>query len=233
MKSMIKCEEYKLYKDKQIRIIVGFIIFYLTIKFIFSEKPSFYVSGSVGEWMADATIDSAFMAMLVSLVASAIFAAEYSYKTYKNIIPYVKKRRLFEAKIVTNAVSIFIILIIWYIFGLIIAIIKSTNSLTFQDLLFSLYKFCTQYLMILAHSGLLILISVVFHSRTITNISTVLLWFCYSFIPINGKKIFDYIVYACIWGTKPNYMLCLCLLLLFCICTFISNIIFNKQEVRA
>ena len=85
--------------------------------------------------------------------------------------------------------------------------------------------------MVLAHSGFLILVSIVLRNRTITNIFSVLIWFAYSFIPIGRDKLFGKIVNTFAWGSSPNLIYCLTMLSTIIITWYISYNIFKRQEV--
>ncbi|MCM1160871.1 MAG: ABC transporter permease [Roseburia sp.] len=228
MINLLKAEIYKLFYDKQFETVGVFIILYLLYSFLGIEKP---VDFTFEGLLVSKTTDSVFMLFLIGIVGATVFTIDYSNKTYKNFLPYVRLKDVFIAKVFTNLIGSFLLLFLWYFTTCILAIALTK---TFQiNLLIPLFlRFFAQYLLILFHSSSIIIVGIITRNRAIASSFTIISWMLYTFIPINDGYFYDIIVSGYEWK-KPNIIwLDFFFIIIYIVACFISKIIFERQEVR-
>lgn len=234
MMNLLQGELYKLWKDRQIRVISIIMILYTVFGSLLSVNPDYYTNATAPMMLNDATSDAAMILIFLGLVSSAVFAAEYSFRTYKNVIPYVKRNQIYIAKVMSSVIGIFVLLFICYLVGLVYSVVYTGTFMAMIDLKYYFFRFCTHFFMVLLHTGILILISIATKNRVIVNISTVLVLFFYMFIPINSSKqsIFHFGELAYEWGKTPDLLMLLLLIIAYFICVLLGYLIFRRQEVK-
>ncbi|MDR0984458.1 MAG: hypothetical protein LBL93_05845, partial [Ruminococcus sp.] len=69
---MLKSELFKLYKNVYIRCILAFVVIYTCSGYLFAspDVKNFYLTADIGEILWGNTVDTAFMIMLLGLVAA-------------------------------------------------------------------------------------------------------------------------------------------------------------------
>jgi ABC-type transport system involved in multi-copper enzyme maturation permease subunit len=228
MSSLIKLEIKKLSYDKEFILSVGLIVFYLVYSFLVLDEPK---SGtSFTSWIDSRTRDSVFMVFFIGLATVAVFTSDYDYKTYKNVIPQVGMPRVFLSKVLTNVIALLVLLCLWYVITVVLSMIKA-SSVEASSLAPTVFRFFTQFCLLLFHCGMLVLVSTVFRHRGIASICTVLGWLAYAFIPVMGAPFYEYIVLSYQWGANPNILLCFFLVLFHLVCCVVAGAISFKREV--
>lgn len=235
MKNLLKSEIFKLYKDRQIRFIALFIFFYIItgpVLSIESVRESYKIATS-GQILEGFTVDISFEIILISLIASAVFASEYTNKTIKNILIYNNRKDVFISKLAITLIGIFVLLLLWYISGLLFTLFYRKGIVSVQDVLYYFLKFIIHYLVIIGQSGILILISVLIKNRALTNISSVLVWMCTVFIPVyKDKVLLDIIIDRYPWGVAPDLYIIAISFVVFGICSCLGYFLFEFQDLK-
>lgn len=224
---LLKAELNKLFYDKKFKAIIFFILIYLYY-FFFIVGTSF--DRTFEEWVVGGTTDSIIMNFLIGIVAATIFTTDYANSTYKNFLPYTKKSNVFIAKIIVNVIGVFLSLVFWYIVVLTFSAIL-TDFISFDIIPPLLCRFGTQYLMILFHSSLIIIIGTLTRNKAVANSFTIISWLLYAFIPVNGELFYDFIVAGYAWEKPFNIILAIIFVSCHVIACLIGFIIFDRQEV--
>lgn len=236
---MLRAELHKLFSDKKVKVLFFLIFLYLLYSF-FIVEPS--IDRTFEEWVVSGTTDSILMNFLIGIVGAVLFTMDYANTTYKNFLPYARKRDVFIAKILGNFIGVFVLLLFWYgvawSFSGILA-----NKRNFNVLVPLAGRFVFQYFMILFHTSLIVIAGTVTKNSAIASSFTIVSWILYAFIPIKDKLLYDFIVAGYVWkATAPQETvifakiplnITLVILFIFCYAAacFIGFQIFNRQEV--
>ena len=111
---MLRAELHKLFSDKKVKVLFFLIFLYLLYSF-FIVEPS--IDRTFEEWVVSGTTDSILMNFLIGIVGAVLFTMDYANTTYKNFLPYARKRDVFIAKILGNFIGVFVLLLFWYCVG--------------------------------------------------------------------------------------------------------------------
>jgi ABC-type transport system involved in multi-copper enzyme maturation permease subunit len=228
MKSLVNFEVRKLLHDKEFLIAVALVIAYMLYAFTLLDRPD---NDSFAGWFDSRTRDSVFMVFFIGLVSASIFSSDYAYKTYKNVVPYVGMRRVFFSKVMTNVILIFAVLLLWYFLAFVFSIIRSGETAFADSMMPLLFRFVTQYLLVLFHSGILLLVASITRQRGVTSVFTVLGWVAYAFVPVSGKPFYEHVVATYLWGVVPDIHLSLFFVGSFLLCCVASAILSERREV--
>lgn len=215
---ILKLEFYKAWKDTQLRWIFLVMCVYAVFVSFLSVNPAFYRDATVSQLLADGTVDCAMINMFIGLLGASVFSIDYTYGTYQNLRPYAGDNRLFAGKCLCMIGVIAVGLAAWYLAAFAEAILRSGQWCTAQDITAYVYRFTSHFFMVLCHASLLALIGMVLKRRALLNISTIVLWFAYAFIPINGQRLFDYVAGECRWGRSTSIGLVVSGCMLFSLC---------------
>lgn len=223
---LLRAEMSKLFYDKKIKIIFFLITLYLVYSFFIVETS---LNRTFEEWVVSGTTDSIIMNFLFGIVGATIFTIDYTHNTYKNFLPYSKKINVFAAKIIVNIIGVFLSLLFWYIVVLVFSAI-STKVINLDVFYPLLCRFTVQYLMVLFHSGLIIIVGTFTGNNAIANGFTIVSWLLYSFIPVKGKLFYDFVVAGYTWKKPFNIKLAIIFVSWYAIACLVGYIIFARQE---
>lgn len=223
---LLKAEMCKLFCDKKIKIIFFLITLYLLYSFFIVETS---LDRTFEEWVVSGTTDSIIMNFLFGIVAATIFTIDYANCTYKNFLPYSRKFNVFIAKIIVNVTGVFVFLLFWYAVVLIFSVI-SAKQINLDIISPFICRFIIQYFMVLFHSGLIIIVGTFTKNSAIANGFTIVSWLLYSFIPVNGKLFYDFVVAGYAWKSTFNITLAVIFISWYVISCLIGFVIFTKQE---
>ncbi len=223
---LLKAEICKLFYDKKIKVIFFLVTLYLLYSFFIAETS---LNRTFEEWVVSGTTDSIIMNFLFGIVAATIFTIDYANVTYKNFLPYSKKFNVFISKIIVNVIGVFLFLSFWYVLVLIFSAIL-TEKIDWNVTFPFMCRFFIQYLMVLFHSGLIIIIGTFTRNGAVANGFTIASWLLYSFIPVNGKLFYDFIVAGYAWKKPFDITLAIIFVSWYAIACFVGFIIFSRQE---
>lgn len=226
MMGLLNAEMSKLFCDKKIKIIFFLITLYLFYSFFIVEP---LLDRTFEEWVVSGTTDSIIMNFLFGIVAATIFTIDYANCTYKNFLPYSKKINVFIAKVIVNVIGVLLFLLFWYIVVLIFSVILS-EQINLDIISPFICRFFIQYLMVLFHSGLIIIVGTFTKNSAIADGFTIVSWLLYSFIPVNDKLFYDFIVAGYKWKSPFNIVLVLIFVSWYVISCLIGFIVFFRQE---
>ncbi|MDR0984664.1 MAG: ABC transporter permease, partial [Ruminococcus sp.] len=195
------------------------------------DVKNFYLTADIGEILWGNTVDTAFMIMLLGLVAAASFAGEFSSGTIKNVIIYNSRKEVYIAKVVSVLIVVFAMLFIWYASGLCYAIISRGELATVADLSNYFLRFSVQYLVILIQTALIAIVGILFEKLAIANISTIFFWLAITFVPINGEFASDFLESQYMWGKIPSFLFYLTLILSILGIYLLGYAIFRRKQI--
>jgi ABC-type transport system involved in multi-copper enzyme maturation permease subunit len=224
---------FKLIKDLQFRVCLIFLFGNIIFGFLIAPRRSDFFEYSISQFLEN-NVDPAILLILVGLIAPTIFASEYSYNTYKNILPYIHKRNTFVNKVLMLLAGVAVILLFSMIIGILFAIVMTGESPTLVDITQFIQKNVVFFVMICLSTSVLTLFSILIKNRAIVNVLSVILTFTYLILPVptTGKTLWQLFELTYLEKGFLDINNLLAITVVAVIFYSVSMYIFIKQEVR-
>jgi ABC-type transport system involved in multi-copper enzyme maturation permease subunit len=231
---MLRSEFLKLRKDRTLIVILVFIIFYIISGPLLTAPnvKAFFKTADTGELLSGFTTDTAFEMMLIGLVSAAVFAAEFSVGTIRNVLINNDRTRVYLYKTIALAVTVFVFLFVWFLSGFLFTVISRQTLPSLTDLKFYGFRFIVQYLLVLMQTGFITIIGIITGKRAVANISTIFIWMLSAFLPIGGQFATMYIESRYEWGNAPSGKLIAVLAGIIAASYAVGFVLFQKKEIK-
>ena len=222
MKNVIKSDFFKLMRDRQTIFIFAIFIVYTILDLATIGLTDF----TSEEILMLVTSDFAVIFIVVTLVSTAVFALDYSNATLKDILPYFPRSTVYFSKWVSVILVAVISLLFCYAVGAIAALFFAVDLISFQIILTYFIRFVTQFVIILANIGFVLLLSSFFKHRYLMNTIILVSLIVVRFIPAgNSRFLFQMLTEQYTWGSGIDAAF---ILLSVTICSFFASIGFIR-----
>lgn len=231
---LFRHEIYKLSRDIQFRVCAVVLWVYSIFGFLTSvNRTDFFTAKTVSSFLQDYT-DPVLLLILVGVISPTIFASEYSFHTYKNMIPFVSRKKIFWSKFLAMFTGIWIVLLVDMFLELGIASVVTRDFPDIQDFAFSILRYSNIFLMLLLVVSLLTLFCLLVQKRALANVATVCFSLGLYFIPADfkGTALWDLWVDSLAWGSMINMTVFGLIFIISAFIISVSLVVFQRQEVR-
>ncbi len=230
--SILFHEGLKLIKDKQVRAVVFVLYFYTIFGFLTSVNLEIFYNTTPEVFLKNNS-DSVVSFILMGFISSSIFGSDFSYRTYKNIIPFAGRRRIFVNKLIALLISAASILLIDFILNIVIAFFMTGKMAGVLDAIALFKRYVAFYIIVLFISAFLILFCILTRSRALTYVMAVVLPFSFSAFPIGYKNytVWDIFEEMYTWNMSPLNTNTVLLSIVILIVLLTAGIIFSRREV--
>ena len=197
-------ESFKLIKDKQVRVVFLALCFQTIFGFLLSvNRDDFF--HTTPAFFLENNSDPAVLFILMGFVSASIFGADFSYRTYKNLVPFVGKRKIFINKMITLFTSIAGILMIDITLNIAIAFVMTGKIANFLDIISLFKRYFAFYIIIIFLSAFLILCCILTQNRALTYVMAVALPLLFSALPVgyNHYTVWDIFEKMYMWNANP------------------------------
>lgn len=228
-------ELYKLVHDIQLRICVFVLLFYSIMGFSTSVNQDLFQGATVSEFL-EYNFDPAILLIFSSFICPAVFAAEYSYRSYKNMVPFFSRSKIYLIKMLTMMIGFVFILVLDMLICSIFASLMTGDMLQLADMRNILFRYCTFFAMIMLLTSLLTLFSMIVRNRALTYIATVAFALMLVLLPIpfgdDGIKLWDLWQTSYAWGSVPNGQTIFFTIAASAFLFFVGGIVFYRREIK-
>jgi len=225
-------EGFKFVKNTQLKVTIFILYFYTVFGFLTSVNQDGFYHVTPAVFLENNT-DPAVLFILMGFVAPSIFGCDFSYHTYKNIVPITSKKNIFFNKLLVLFTGIIGILTIDFLLNILVTLFMTGELATFSDVICLLKRYIGFYVIILFISGFLALFCMLTKSRALTYVMAVILPFSFSAIPTDflGNTVWDAFEKLYAWNANPFNIITVILVVVMCITLLISEMVFLKREV--
>ncbi|MCL2719219.1 MAG: ABC transporter permease [Lachnospiraceae bacterium] len=229
MGSIIKSDIYKLLRDKQtILLIIAYFIFSLLTWVSPAINPRELSSKEIIEL---STADFGIIFLFVAIVATSVFALDYSNDTMKDILPYYPRKLVFFSKWLLVIILAVIFQFFCYLFGVGYTLLFNGAFPSTQELAEYANRYIIHLLINLVNIGFILFLASFFKQRYLLNALVLISLLITRFWPIgNGKFLFHYLSERYTWGADFSFSFLAATILLTVLFIMMGYLTFRKRE---
>jgi ABC-type transport system involved in multi-copper enzyme maturation permease subunit len=207
MGNILKSDMYKLLRDRQTIVLVIIYSLVSVVSILSVSQSQSAASVNIAKLLDWATMDFAFILILVTLVASAPYALDYSNDTLKDILPYYPRAKVFTAKWVAALLAAFTAQLFCYLLGLLYCLVIAGSLPNLAELGSYANRFVVHYLINISNVSLVLFLGSFFRQRAIINALVLVSLLLTRFFPIGKNQfLFNYLNLKYEWGASLDFL---------------------------
>lgn len=233
MMKLLSSELYKLLHDAQLRICIVIMLAFSGFSFLLSVNPELYQTTDASVFLSY-NLDPAILLLFTGFTSLAVFASEYSCRTYKNIVPFFGRGKIFLTKTIAMVVLIAVTLLLNTIVSVATACMVTGDTITLSDVQNLLFQYIVFFAMSLLLSSMLTLFGLLVQNRALGYVAAIMLSMTFSVIPVpfTGDSLWYMWATSFEWGQVPSGTVVVITLVAAAAIQFVGGMMFERKELR-